>query len=91
MCSSDLEKAIEGKLFKDYKTRLQEVVQRKSNFNIKYNVIGEKGPDHDKIFTVAVLINGEQMGVGVGKTKKEAEQKAAGDALYILSSQDADL
>lgn len=85
------EKAIEGKLFKDYKTRLQEVVQRKSNFNIKYNVIGEKGPDHDKIFTVAVLINAEQMGVGVGKTKKEAEQKAAGDALHILYSQDADL
>jgi ribonuclease-3 len=85
------EKAIQGKLFKDHKTRLQEVVQRRSNFNIKYNVIDEEGPDHDKVFTVAVYINGERMGVGSGKTKKEAEQKAAGDALHTISSQDTDL
>lgn len=84
-------KAINGTLFCDYKTKLQEEVQKSSNSSIKYTVISETGPDHDKVFTVAVFVNGEQMGQGSGKTKKEAEQKAAGDALNRIKSEAQDL
>ena len=65
----------------DYKTQLQEVVQRKSNQVIAYRQVGETGPDHDKTFTFEVLINGIVSGRGSGKTKKEAEQMAACKAL----------
>ena len=65
----------------DYKTQLQEVVQRKSNQVISYRQVGETGPDHDKTFTFEVLINDVVSGQGSGKTKKEAEQMAACKAL----------
>ena len=65
----------------DYKTQLQELVQRKSNQVITYTQVEESGPDHDKTFTFAVLINGAVSGRGSGKTKKEAEQMAAHKAL----------
>ncbi len=65
----------------DYKTRLQELVQRKSSQVITYRLKDESGPDHDKTFTFEVLINGETCGEGSGKTKKEAEQMAACKAL----------
>lgn len=73
--------AIRGTLLCDFKTRLQEEVQKNGVYTIQYSVISEKGPDHDKVFTTAVSINGIKMGQGSGKTKKEAEQNAAGDAL----------
>ena len=87
----NFEKAIKGTLFCDYKTKLQEEVQKGNNHSIKYAVIAESGPDHDKVFTVAVFVNGEQLGQGTGKTKKEAEQKAAGDALNRLKAEDMEL
>ncbi len=65
----------------DYKTQLQELVQRRSNQVITYRLKGESGPDHDKTFIFEVLINGETCGEGSGKTKKEAEQMAARKAL----------
>jgi len=65
----------------DYKTQLQELVQRRSNQVITYRLKGESGPDHDKTFLFEVLINGETCGEGSGKTKKEAEQMAAHKAL----------
>ena len=65
----------------DYKTQLQELVQRKSNQIITYRLVEESGPDHDKTFTFEVLINGAVSGRGKGKTKKEAEQMAACKAL----------
>ena len=65
----------------DYKTQLQEAVQRKSNQVIAYRQVGETGPDHDKTFTFEVMINGVVSGQGSGKTKKEAEQMAACKAL----------
>ena len=68
----------------DYKTRLQELVQRRSNQIITYRLKGESGPDHDKTFTFEVLINGETCGEGSGKTKKEAEQMAACKALESM-------
>ena len=65
----------------DYKTCLQELVQRQSNQVITYRLAEETGPDHDKTFTFEVLINGAVSGRGSGKTKKEAEQMAASRAL----------
>ncbi len=65
----------------DYKTQLQEIVQKRPDSVIEYKIIDEKGPDHDKEFTAQVLINGAIKGQGIGKTKKEAEQNAA---LYFL-------
>lgn len=68
----------------DNKTALQELVQQKSGQVLSYAVTGESGPDHCKQFTVTVSLNGVPVGSGVGRTKKEAEQAAAGDALGQL-------
>ena len=65
---------------KDYKSTLQEYVQSFKN-TISYELIDEEGPAHDKTYTVKVLMDGVTLGVGVGKTKKEAEQNAAKEAL----------
>lgn len=70
--------------FTDYKTELQEVVQRKADQHISYEMIGESGPDHNKLFTFRVSVNGIPMGEGTGRTKKEAEQMAACKALEGL-------
>ena len=68
----------------DYKTRLQELVQRKANQNIAYELISESGPDHNKLFEFEVRINGQPSGRGSGRTKKEAEQMAACKALESM-------
>ena len=68
----------------DYKTELQELVQQKSDQHIAYEWIGESGPDHNKVFTFRVTINGISAGEGSGRTKKEAEQQAARQALEKL-------
>lgn len=65
----------------DYKTRLQELVQRQSDSTISYRLSGESGPDHNKTFFFKVYINGIAAGEGSGRTKKEAEQMAARRAL----------
>ena len=68
----------------DYKTELQELVQRRSNQHISYELIGESGPDHCKTFTFQVCVNGLPVGEGSGRTKQEAEQQAAGRALEAM-------
>ena len=68
----------------DSKTELQELVQRKSGSVLSYELLGESGPDHDKTFTCQVSLNGEPVGSGSGRTKKEAEQAAARAALKAL-------
>ena len=68
----------------DFKSELQELVQRKSDQHISYEMIGESGPDHDKLFCFRVLINGVSAGEGSGRSKKEAEQMAAREALEGL-------
>ncbi|WP_066507216.1 ribonuclease III [Abyssisolibacter fermentans] len=73
--------AVNGKIFLDYKTQLQEYMQQKDKCNIKYKVIKEEGPDHNKIFYVDVSNCDEVIGTGIGKSKKEAEQNAAKSAL----------
>ncbi len=69
----------------DYKTELQELVQRKPDQQLKYTDAGESGPDHDKVFLSEVSLNGELIGCGSGRTKKEAEQAAACRALERLN------
>ncbi|TCO79008.1 ribonuclease III [Marinisporobacter balticus] len=73
--------AIEGKVFKDYKTHLQEVIQSMNTEKIMYEVVNEEGPDHNKVFHVHVKIGSHVAGCGSGKSKKEAEQNAAKEAL----------
>ncbi len=70
---------------RDYKTALQEAVQQRGGDTLAYCIIDEAGPDHDKHFTAGVLWNGEMLGKGRGKSKKEAEQQAAKNALKSLS------
>ncbi len=70
--------------FKDYKTELQELLQREKDNIITYRLSGESGPDHAKIFKVQVLVNCRIIGTGSGSSKKEAEQDAARDALETL-------
>lgn len=73
-----------GEYVKDFKTLLQEVVQKNTENKIIYEIIEESGPDHHKMFKVAVLVNGQKLGTGQGKSKKEAEQHAANQALIEL-------
>lgn len=68
----------------DYKTELQELVQQKPGRVISYEMTGESGPDHDKRFYFRVSVDGESVGEGEGRTKKEAEQMAARRALEAL-------
>lgn len=74
-----LSKKIE--FFIDYKSQLQEYIHTESRKSVQYTVILEKGLPHQKIFDVAVMLEGLRLGVGSGKTKKEAEQNAAKNAL----------
>ncbi|MBI5682486.1 MAG: ribonuclease III [Deltaproteobacteria bacterium] len=72
----------------DYKTDLQEYVQGRFKTVPQYRLIDKVGPEHDKTFIVNVVISGEMMGTGRGKSKKEAEQQAAREALIKLKYQD---
>lgn len=66
---------------RDYKTTLQEIIQRKSGQVLTYHMVGESGPDHNKTFQFEVRLNDEPIGRGSGHSKKEAEQDAARSAL----------
>ena len=69
---------------KDYKTVLQERLQIHGDVDIKYVILEEKGPDHDKTFVAQVSCNGKKLAVGEGKNKKSAEMDAANKALKII-------
>ena len=81
---TDLE---DKKLFYDSKTILQEMVQADMNKEISYRLTGEEGPDHNKSFSVEVMIGGKAYGAGQGRTKKAAEQQAAYEAILKLRAQ----
>ncbi|MBW7650248.1 ribonuclease III [Anoxybacillus sp. ST4] len=68
----------------DYKSQLQEFVQRDGSGVLEYKILQERGPAHNKEFVSRVSLNGEELGVGVGRSKKEAEQRAAQMALAKL-------
>ena len=81
-----LSKEIEGLTKpRDYKTALQELVQRENGQVLQYRLTGESGPDHDKRFFVEVTLNGKAVGSGTGRSKKEAEQMSAKAAIDTLS------
>ncbi len=73
---------------KDYKTLLQEIIQKNPGERLSYVVTGESGPDHDKVFTVEVHLNSNVIGKGTGKSKKQAEQAAAKEALALMGFRD---
>ena len=70
--------------FKDYKTVLQEVIQRNPGEIVEYVLVNESGPDHDKRFAVEVRLNSNVIGRGIGTSKKKAEQEAAREALALM-------
>ncbi len=70
--------------FKDYKTTLQEIIQKNPEEHLEYVLTGEQGPDHDKHFFVEVHLNSNVIGKGGGRSKKEAEQQAAREALELM-------
>ena len=82
---ADAEAGVEHRSL-DSKTALQELVQQDGAVSIRYVLTGERGPDHDKRFTFAVFINDVLSGEGEGRSKKEAEQAAAAEALRRLTS-----
>lgn len=70
--------------FKDYKTTLQEVIQQNKDETLNYVIVGEDGPPHDRTFKAEVHLNSNIVGTGVGKSKKQAEQEAAKEALSLM-------
>jgi ribonuclease-3 len=73
-------------MFGDSKSMLQEVAQGENLGEVRYEICGESGPEHDKIFEVRVYVGDKNLGEGTGKTKKAAEQKAASQALLVLKN-----
>ena len=77
-------KSSKPKKFKDYKTTLQELIQKTPEERLTYVLVKETGPDHDKHFVVEVHLNSNVIGKGGGRSKKEAEQQAAREALELM-------
>jgi ribonuclease-3 len=78
-------KAVNGMLFMDYKTALQEELQKSGDVQIQYKLMEATGPDHSKTFKIGVYANGKAIGTGTGKSKKDAEQMAAKAALEMIN------
>lgn len=72
------------KKFNDYKTTLQEIIQKNPGEKLEYILVKESGPDHNKHFVVEVHLNSNVIGKGGGRSKKEAEQQAAREALELM-------
>ena len=83
-----VEVALAGGAFKDYKTMLQEIVQKNKQETLEYRLAGQSGPDHDKRFTMELLLNSNVFASGTARSKKEAEQLAAKKALELISDGD---
>lgn len=81
-----IEAVLAGKLYRDYKTTLQELVQRGGKGSVTYTTIRESGKEHDRRFTVQVIINGKGADIASGRSKKEAEQAAAKAAIEGLKN-----
>ena len=79
-------KHTDDEVVKDYKTALQEIIQRNPEESVSYILTDEFGPDHDKQFTVEVHLNSNIIGTGKGKSKKQAEQMAAKQALHLMGA-----
>lgn len=84
--TSKLETILDEGSWRDPKSHLQELVQRKDNVTPQYRVLSEDGPDHDKLFQLGVFSGEEQIGIGTGPSKQIAQQEAARDALKKYKS-----
>ena len=82
--AQEIETASKNVGLKDYKTVLQEKLQIHGDVKIEYTILSEKGPDHDKTFEAQVSCNNKKLATGIGKTKKQAEMKAAEKALEVI-------
>ena len=82
--ADELVRAQQGSLVQDYKSQLQQELQKVGPRSIVYQLISQSGPPHNRLFTVEVWVDGEVLGSGSGKSKKEAEQLAAQAALAML-------
>lgn len=80
----NIELALKGALYRDYKTALQEKIQKDGEHHIEYRLEKAEGPEHAKCFYIQLVIDGQKHTTGTGKTKKEAEQQAARQ--YLLQS-----
>jgi ribonuclease-3 len=85
----EIEKAVQG-VSRDYKSMLQELVQRNGREKVTYRLLSESGPDHDKLFISGVFIDNRMLGKGSGKSKKESEQRAAQAAVELLREKDVE-
>ncbi len=72
---------VENRLWQDAKSRLQEIAQEKDGITPTYQLVGQSGPDHDKVFVIGAFIGSEKIAMGEGRSKQEAEQDAAQKAL----------
>ena len=84
MMQPEIDYVCRNGIYTDYKTRLQEFLQRDGDVEISYQLMGSTGPEHNKIFTSEVSFEGKVIGVGQGRTKKDSEQHAAQQALMQL-------
>ena len=82
--SPQMDELLAKGILRDFKSRLQELVQGRGHSSPSYQTVDASGPDHDRLFTVEVLVEGEVKGRGKGRRKTEAEQRAAEDALAAL-------
>jgi ribonuclease-3 len=80
-----IDRVIADKSYQDAKSRFQELAQEKRGITPHYKTVAETGPDHARVFTVAVFIDSEQIATGTGNSKQEAEQKAAEAALDVTA------
>ncbi len=80
----ELQNTDKSEASKDYKTLLQEIIQRNPEESVTYVLIGESGPDHNKTFDVEVRLNSNCIGKGSGRSKKQAEEAAAKQALILM-------
>ena len=71
----------------DFKSQLQEMIQQSNNGVLHYEIVDEKGPAHNRTFVSRVLLNEQELGIGRGKSKKEAEQQAAQSAMQMLKQE----
>ena len=84
MMQSEIDFICRHGIFNDYKTRLQEYLQRDGDADIHYVLLGSTGPEHNKVFTSQVMLGNTVIGEGSGRTKKDSEQHAAKQALAQL-------